>query len=92
MIIYSPKGRLVYSNTKEIKVISVCEKTKWKYWWNNDYVVEITKYEFWNLPPKYMNYNPGVEILLSQEKPPKVSYGVTVSKIFFAKISLLSFF
>ncbi|CAB5188348.1 unnamed protein product [Rhizophagus irregularis] len=40
-----PKGRLVYSNTKEINVLSVCEKTKWKYWWLKDYIIEITNKE-----------------------------------------------
>jgi hypothetical protein len=76
---------LVYSNTKEIIVTSVCEKTKWKYWWKNDYVVEVTKYEFWDLSnDEKTKTKPGIDILLSRElSPPNVSFGVTVSKKFF---------
>jgi len=70
---------LVYSNTKEINVVSVCEKTKWKYWWQKDYIVEITRYEFWDLS-NYKNTNPGIEIPLSHEAPPVVTYGVTLYK------------
>ncbi|PKC08269.1 hypothetical protein RhiirA5_399401 [Rhizophagus irregularis] len=72
------QGRLVYSNTEQIRVISVCEKTKRKFWWNDNYVVEITKYEYWNLSRK-MKVT-GIEFPLSDEKPPKVSYGVTLYK------------
>ncbi|RGB40763.1 hypothetical protein C1646_811181 [Rhizophagus diaphanus] len=72
------QGRLVYSNTEQIRVISVCEKTKRKFWWKGNYVVEITKYEFWNLSRK-MKVT-GIEFPLSDENPPKVSYGVTLYK------------
>ncbi|RIA83605.1 hypothetical protein C1645_880390 [Glomus cerebriforme] len=71
------KGRLVYSNTSDITVASVCEKTKWKYWWKEDYVVEITKYEYWILS-KYMK-NIGIEVHLDKKKA-KVSFGVTFYK------------
>ncbi len=80
---------MIYSNTKEIIPISVCEKTKWKYWWNKDYIVEVTKYEFWDLS-KYRKTKPGIDIPLSREPSPIVSYGVTVSKKIYFK-SLLCF-
>ncbi|GBB93067.1 hypothetical protein RclHR1_02100016 [Rhizophagus clarus] len=73
------QGRLVYSNTNEIRVISVCEKTKWKFWWNKNYVVEITRYEFWNLS-RFMK-RIGIEFPLSDERPPRISYGVTLYKM-----------
>ena len=76
---HSPQNRLVYSNTEEINVVSVCEKTRWKYWWASNYVIEVTKYEFWELS-KYMNNPPGVEIPLNRESPFSVSFGVSVSK------------
>jgi len=71
---------LVYSNTEEINVVSVCEKTRWKYWWGLDYVIEVTKYEFWRLSI-YMNNPPGVEIHLDRESPSSVTFGVSVSKL-----------
>ncbi|CAG8517486.1 20707_t:CDS:10 [Rhizophagus irregularis] len=73
----SPKGRLVYSNTKEINVLSVCEKTKWKYWWLKDYIIEITKYEYWNLS-EHQDSPPGIDIPLSKEPSPIVTYGITL--------------
>ncbi len=76
---YSPQNRLVYSNTNEITVVSVCEKTKWKYWWNANTVIEVTRYEFWNLRK---SYRPGIEVSLDQESTPVVTFGVSVSKIF----------
>jgi len=79
--LYSPQNRLVYSNTDEITVVSVCEKTKWKYWWNANIVIEVTRYEFWNLQ-KSMNYSPGIEVSLHQESTSVVTFGVSVSKIF----------
>ncbi|CAB4481165.1 unnamed protein product [Rhizophagus irregularis] len=72
-----PKGRLVYSNTKEINVLSVCEKTKWKYWWLKDYIIEITKYEYWNLS-EHQDSPPGIDIPLSKEPSPIVTYGITL--------------
>lgn len=87
----SPKGRLVYSNTKEINVLSVCEKTKWKYWWLKDYIIEITKYEYWNLS-EHQNSSPGIDIPLSKEPSPIVTYGITVSKYYyyFFELSLIN--
>ncbi|RIA96991.1 hypothetical protein C1645_814644, partial [Glomus cerebriforme] len=76
---FCKQGRLVYSNTKEINVVSVCEKTKWKYWWHKDYIVEITKYEFWDLS-EFTSTPPGIEIPLSQRLSPTVTYGVTLYK------------
>ncbi|RIA83606.1 hypothetical protein C1645_785960 [Glomus cerebriforme] len=73
------QGRLVYSNTNKIMVISICEKTKWKYLWNKDYIIEITRYEFWELS-KYKYFSENAEIRLNQEPPPNVSYGVTFYK------------
>ncbi|KAG9287826.1 hypothetical protein G9A89_017421 [Geosiphon pyriformis] len=72
----SPSKHLVYTNTEEVQVTSVCEKTKWKYWWNDDYVVEVTRYEFWNCE-KYMTISPGVEIILDRDGAVNTSYGVT---------------
>jgi hypothetical protein len=71
---------LVYSNTDEINVTSVCEKTRWKYWWGEHYVVEVTRYRFWNLT-KHVASPPGVEIPLDKE-PATVSFGISVSKLF----------
>jgi hypothetical protein len=85
----SPQDHLVYTNTDDVNVISVCEKTKWKYWWGEHYVVEITRYVFWKLS-KHMNNVPGVEILLDQESPSSTTFGVSVSKLLL-KISLSSF-
>ncbi|RHZ72155.1 hypothetical protein Glove_245g8 [Diversispora epigaea] len=69
------KNRLIYINTKDIVVSSVCEKTKYKYWWKYHYVVEITKYEYWKL-----NESPiGVEIILD-DRPDDISWGVTLYK------------
>jgi len=59
----------------------VCEKTKWKYWWGEYYVVEVTRYKFWKLT-KHMNNLPGVEVSLDKEQA-NVTFGVSVSKIFF---------
>ncbi|GBB93068.1 hypothetical protein RclHR1_02100017 [Rhizophagus clarus] len=72
-----PQGHLVYSNTKDINVLSVYEKTKWKYPWNNDYIVEITKYDFWELS-KY-KYTRELEFFLNEE-PFVVSFGVSFYK------------
>ncbi|CAG8744778.1 7380_t:CDS:2, partial [Funneliformis mosseae] len=72
----NPENRLVYSNTEEINVVSICEKTRWKYWWGTNYIIEITKYEFWELS-KYMDDLPGVEIPLNQEPPFSVTFGVS---------------
>jgi hypothetical protein len=72
---------LVYSNTDEINVTSVCEKTRWKYWWDDHYVVEVTRYKFWDLKDKITS-SPGVEVPLDKESA-DVTYGVSVSKIFF---------
>jgi hypothetical protein len=71
---------LIYSNTKDINVVSVYEKTKWKYQWNSDYIVEIVKYEFWEKLSKYHDIQ-GLPVYL-REEPFVVSYGVNVSKIF----------
>ncbi|CAG8495162.1 4852_t:CDS:10 [Diversispora eburnea] len=70
------KNRLIYINTKDIAVFSVCEKTKYKYWWNYDYVVEITKYEYWKLNE---SQPPGVEIMIG-DRPDDISWGVTLYK------------
>ncbi|GBC03393.1 hypothetical protein RclHR1_00510024 [Rhizophagus clarus] len=71
----SQNNHLVYSNTDEINVTSVCEKTRWKYWWDDHYVVEVTRYKFWQLT-KHVNSPPGVEIPLDKE-PATVTYGVS---------------
>ncbi|CAI2167759.1 14917_t:CDS:10 [Funneliformis geosporum] len=68
-----------YSNTEEINVVSICEKTRWKYWWGTNYIIEVTKYEFWKLS-KYMDDLPGVEIPLDQEPPFSVTFGVSFYK------------
>ncbi|GBB88248.1 hypothetical protein RclHR1_01480013 [Rhizophagus clarus] len=74
-----PQGRLVYSNTKEINVLSVCEKTKWKYWLLNNYIIEITRYEYWDVS-KYQNTPSGIDIPLNKEPSPIVTYGITLHK------------
>jgi len=71
----SQHDHLVYSNTDEINVSSACEKTKWKYWWGENYVVEVTRYKFWKLS-KHMNNPPGVEISLDKEQP-IITFGVS---------------
>ncbi|PKK68818.1 hypothetical protein RhiirC2_524255 [Rhizophagus irregularis] len=73
-----PQGRLIYSNTKDINVVSVYEKTKWKYQWNSDYIVEIVKYEFWEKLSKYHDIQ-GLPVYL-REEPFVVSYGVNFYK------------
>jgi hypothetical protein len=70
---------LIYSNTDDVCVVSVCEKTKWKYWWGEFYIVEVTRYKFWKLS-KYINNVPGVEIALDKE-PFDVTFGVSVGDI-----------
>jgi hypothetical protein len=62
-----------------VNVVSVCEKTKWKYWWGENYVVEVTRYTFWKLS-KHMTNPPGVEVTLDREPPASVTFGVSVSK------------
>ncbi|CAI2172231.1 5799_t:CDS:10 [Funneliformis geosporum] len=74
-----PQNRLVYSNTDEITVVSVCEKTKWKYWWDKNTVIEVTRYEFWKLS-KTMDNRPGIEVSLVRESAPNVSYGISFYK------------
>ncbi|CAB4384640.1 hypothetical protein RhiirA1_439954 [Rhizophagus irregularis] len=66
---------LVYSNTDEINVTSVCEKNRWKYWWGDHYVVEVTRYKFWDLKDKITS-SPGVEVPLDKESA-AVTYGVS---------------
>ena len=56
----------------------MCEKTKWKYWWGEHYVVEVTRYKCWKLT-KHMNNPPGVEVSLDKEQA-IVTFGVSVSK------------
>jgi len=73
----SPKDRLVYANTENIQVFSICEKNKWKYWWNEHYIVEVTKYEFWHCQNFGKNLASGVEIFLDRYQP-NISYGVTL--------------
>ncbi|CAG8433755.1 11079_t:CDS:10 [Ambispora gerdemannii] len=70
----SPGKHLIYTNTEDVRVISVCEKTKWKHWWKDDYIVEVTRYEFWNCDP---NKQTGVENILDLDAPVNTSYGVT---------------
>ncbi|CAG8442892.1 9276_t:CDS:10 [Ambispora leptoticha] len=71
----SPSKRLIYTNNDEIRVISVCKKTKWKHWWNTDYIVEVTRYELWDC---HANKQTGVEITLDLDEPINISYGVTL--------------
>ena len=52
--------------------------------WSEDYVVEVTRYEFWDVD--YLT-DQEMEIYLST-KPLVISYGVTVNKIFFKIIIL----
>ena len=68
---------LIYANTNEYEVHSVCEKTKWKFWWEKEYVVEVTRYDFWDCE-KMKDYAPGIEVVLNSEDK-VTSYGVTVS-------------
>jgi hypothetical protein len=44
-----------------------------------DYVVEVTRYEFWNLSRRMKRT--GIEFPLNDERSPRVSYGVNVSKL-----------
>ncbi|CAG8580364.1 17512_t:CDS:10, partial [Racocetra fulgida] len=63
----SPNNKLIYTNTEDIVVTSVCEKLKWKFWWGENYVIEITRYEHWNCDKKFQSIDPGVEIVLGRE-------------------------
>ncbi|CAG8742017.1 15430_t:CDS:2, partial [Dentiscutata heterogama] len=64
-----------------IKVTSVCEKLKWKFWWGDNYVIEITKYEHWNCDSnKFKSISPGVEIGLGREPSESTFFGVTFYK------------
>jgi hypothetical protein len=71
-----------------VNVVSVCEKTKWKYWWGEHYVVEVTRYKFWKLS-KYVAHVPGVEILLDQEPPNSTTFGVSVSNSLFCNFPFI---
>lgn len=79
---------MIYSNTKDINVVSIYEKTKWKYQWNSNYIVEIVKYEYWDKLSKYDDI-PGLAVHLKEE-PFIVSYGVNVSKIFLSYYFLIN--
>ncbi|RIB14414.1 hypothetical protein C2G38_2195214 [Gigaspora rosea] len=77
----SQNNKLIYTNTEEIKVTSVCEKLKWKFWWGDNYVIEITRYEHWNCDSnKIKAISPGVEIVLGREPSESTFYGVTFYK------------
>ncbi|CAJ0829682.1 15037_t:CDS:10 [Entrophospora sp. SA101] len=75
----SPQNRLIYTNTDKVQVTSICQKTKWKYWWGEHYVVEVTRYEYWKCS-KFANISAGVEITMDKEEPVSVTYGVTFYK------------
>ncbi|CAG8458784.1 1509_t:CDS:2, partial [Acaulospora colombiana] len=77
-----------YTNTEEVKVTGVCEKTKYKYWWNrhgeldkleepeDDFIVEITKYVYWNCEKIFSNVkNHGIECVIDDSHPMSVSWG-----------------
>ncbi|CAG8799389.1 24319_t:CDS:10 [Gigaspora margarita] len=76
----STQNHLVYTNTEDVVVISVCEKHKKKFLWKDDFIIEITRYEYWNCEEKFLNISPGVEILLQREPSENVSFGVTLYK------------
>ncbi|CAG8739037.1 20331_t:CDS:10 [Cetraspora pellucida] len=76
----SQNNKLIYTNTEDIVVTSVCEKLKWKFWWGENYVVEITRYEHWNCDSKFQSISPGVEIVLGREPSEKTFFGVTFYK------------
>ncbi|CAG8529523.1 18629_t:CDS:10 [Racocetra persica] len=73
----SPNNKLIYTNTEDIVVTSVCEKLKWKFWWGDNYVIEITRYEHWNCDNKFQTIPPGVEIVLGREPSQNTFFGVT---------------
>ncbi|CAJ0846985.1 2333_t:CDS:10, partial [Entrophospora sp. SA101] len=75
----SPQNRLIYTNTDKVQVTSICQKTKWKYWWGEHYVVEVTRYEYWKCD-SFKNISAGVEIIMDKEEPFSVRYGVTLYK------------
>lgn len=70
---------MIYTNTEDFTVTSVCEKQKKKFLWKESFVVEITRYEYWNCEGKFLNISPGVEILLQREPSESISYGITVN-------------
>ncbi|CAG8666204.1 9611_t:CDS:10, partial [Cetraspora pellucida] len=60
---------LIYTNTEDVIDTSVCEKHKEKFLWKEHFIIEITRYEYWNL-----------EIPLQREPSENVSFGVTLYK------------
>ncbi|CAG8528715.1 2789_t:CDS:10 [Paraglomus occultum] len=72
----SPTKHLIYANTNEYVVQSVCEKTKWKFWWEREYVVEVTRYDYWNCE-KMRDYAPGIEVVLNTDDK-VTTFGVTL--------------
>ncbi|CAG8569282.1 27388_t:CDS:10, partial [Dentiscutata erythropus] len=75
-----PQNHLVYTNTEDVVVTSVCEKIKKKFLWKEHFIIEITRYEYWNCEGKFLNISPGVEILLQREPSETVSFGITLYK------------
>ncbi|CAG8623592.1 18054_t:CDS:10, partial [Cetraspora pellucida] len=76
----SPQNHLIYTNTEDVIVTSVCEKHKKKFLWKEHFIIEITRYEYWNCEGKFLNVSPGVEIPLQREPSENVSFGVTLYK------------
>ncbi|CAG8785954.1 28308_t:CDS:2, partial [Racocetra persica] len=66
-------------NMANVIVTSVCEKHKKKFLWKEHFIIEITRYEYWNCEGKFLNVSPGVEIPLQREPSENVSFGITKS-------------
>ncbi|CAG8550851.1 13208_t:CDS:2, partial [Racocetra fulgida] len=65
-------------NVLEINM-AICEKHKKKFLWKEHFIIEITRYEYWNCEGKFLNVSPGVEIPLQREPSENVSFGITKS-------------
>ncbi|CAG8509702.1 9528_t:CDS:10 [Acaulospora morrowiae] len=74
-----PDDNLIYTNTDDVLVTAVCEKLKYKYWWKEKYIVEITRYKYWNCSEFNQR---GSENVITNAQDNNITWGVTIYKKF----------